>query len=247
MNNASFFRLRTSLQSANELIATITRVREEVDNVEDKNAKMHFRPFLDVTEAAKKFENVLSAELSISDMYMVAKKGAFDMTELIENGQSVFPSDLTIKVPEAIIDVRSATKCIAYELATAAAFHLHRANEAVLHKYYGSVASGAATPKSRNVGDYLNALDQHNAGDAKVKSTLNDLKDLHRNPIVHPEQNPENIDEAIALMGQVNAVITLMLKEITAPSDPLTNALTAIASGGAVTASTATTSPQNPY
>jgi hypothetical protein len=48
-------------------------------------------------------------------------------------------------------------------------------------------------------------------------------------------------------MGQVNAVITLMLKEITAPSDPLTNALTAIASGGAVTASTATTSPQNPY
>ena len=72
---------------------------------------------------------------------------------------------------------------------------------------------------NRNIGDYLSKLKELKKGDAKVLAALKDLKDLHRNPLVHPEHSLENADEAIALLGGVQAVIIPMLKEI--PAQPL--------------------------
>ena len=72
---------------------------------------------------------------------------------------------------------------------------------------------------NRNIGDYLSKLKELKKGDAKVLAALKDLKDLHRNPFVHPEHSLENADEAIALLGGVQAVIIPMLKEI--PAQPL--------------------------
>jgi hypothetical protein len=232
--NVDFFRLRTSVDSANRLLSAIRTTKEHVEKMPDRDQPLSFNIYYHTIETAKAFETVFNAELNIADLYIVAKRAAYDMTDLIENGQVVFPKDLTIKVPEAIIDIRFGTKCIAFDLPTAAAFHFHRANESVLHKYYDCVTNGAQRPKSRNLGDYLNALDKHNVGDDKVKSALKDLKDLHRNPIAHPEEVLGNTDEAIALMGQVNAVITFMLKEIPAPANALTNALGAIAASTAL-------------
>ena len=52
-----------------------------------------------------------------------------------------------------------------------------------------------------------NELNKLNAGDAKVKAALKDLKDLHRNPLIHPEQTLENVDDAIALMNGVHTAV----------------------------------------
>jgi hypothetical protein len=84
-----------------------------------------------LTSAANKFEAVLAAELGVTALYVVTKKSGFDTSDLIGNGEVFFPPDLAAKVPEAVKDVQEATKCIAYELPTAAGFHLHRANESV--------------------------------------------------------------------------------------------------------------------
>jgi hypothetical protein len=134
---------------------------------------------------------VFGAELAVLPLYGVTRKAGFDLPTLIENGAA-----------EALPDLEQATRCMAFELFTAAGFHLDRANEAVLRRYWDAVTNGATRPASRNMGDYLNELNKLNAGDAKVKAALKDLKDLHRNPLIHPEQTLENVDDAIALMTE---------------------------------------------
>jgi hypothetical protein len=57
------------------------------------------------------------------------------------------------------------------------------------------------------MGDYLNEMNQKKIGDEKVKAALKDLKDLHRNPLIHPEHSLESADEAIALMNGVHTVM----------------------------------------
>lgn len=45
-------------------------------------------------------------------------------------------------------------------------------------------------------------------------SALRDLKDLHRNPLIHPDEVIESSEEAMALLGSILAVVTTMLKDI---------------------------------
>jgi hypothetical protein len=89
-----------------------------------------------------------------------------------------------------------------------------------LHRYYDAVMAGVPRPEGRNMGDYIAKMREHKKGDDKVLSALKDLKDLHRNPIIHPEDSLENIDEAIALLGSIQAAVVLMLKAIPEPPKP---------------------------
>jgi hypothetical protein len=161
-------------------------------------------------------------------LYVVQPKAGYDTTVLIESGARCFPDDVWTKAPDAVSDLNQGTRCIAFELFTAAGFHLHRANEAVLRRYWDAVTKGAPRPASRNMGDYLNEMNAKGVGDSKVKSALKDLKDLHRNPLIHPEHSLETADEAIALMNGIHNVIVYMLKEI-----PIVAAGPAVAAPGA--------------
>jgi hypothetical protein len=117
---------------------------------------------------------VFGAELAVLPLYGVTRKAGFALPTLIENGAACFPTEIRSKAPEALPDLEQATRCIAFELFTAAGFHLDRANEAVLRRYWDAVTNGATRPASRNMGDYLNELNKLNAGDAKVKAALKD-------------------------------------------------------------------------
>ncbi len=164
--------------------------------------------------AFRRLESVLMAELQTSALYLAIPKGGFDIAALIESGEQCFPSDLQAKVPRALHEVREAAKCIAFELPTAAGFHLHRANEAVLRVYYDAVTNGAARPKTRNMGDYLKKMDAMEVGDPCVKENLKALKNLHRNPLFHPDHIIQSIDEALNLFAAIRASIGYMLKDI---------------------------------
>jgi hypothetical protein len=179
-----------------------------------------------LTNAAKQFETVLGAELQTVDTYYIDQKRGYDTASLIARGRILFPDDLGAKVPEAIGDVEQGCRCIAFELPTAAGFHLHRANESVLHRYYDAVMEGAKRPASRNMGDYIKAIGDGGKGDKRVLSALKDLKDLHRNPLIHPEHSLEDTDEAIALLGSIQGVVVHMLRAIPNPVAPATLAIT---------------------
>jgi hypothetical protein len=212
----SIFKIRTSLQAGHQLLGAVKAVRERALQSRDPDAKIEIFELYTMNQQLQNFEAVLAAELGLMDIYLVAQKGGLATSDLINNGEVCFAAALAIKVPEAVFDVREATKCIAYEVGTAAGFHLHRANESVLHRYYDAVTGGKPRPPGRNIGDHLHALNTHNAGDSKVRSALKDLKDMHRNPLIHPEAQL-TVDEAIDLLGMIRAVVGQMLKEIPEP------------------------------
>ncbi len=215
----SVFRLRTSRADGLSLLETLSRVRQRGTN-EDGKTPIGWPDLSAISRGLSQFEAVFAAEMRVSSMYLVTQKKGLDTLALLADGAVQFPSELEIKVPAALPDAREAMKCIIFELPTAAGFHLHRANESVLRKYYHAVTGGKAPPKTRNIGDYLHELDTQKAGDKIVKAALRDLKDLHRNPLIHPEHSLESVDEAYALYCGVFAAMEAMLKAIPAPVAP---------------------------
>lgn len=166
-----------------------------------------------VTGALTEFEAVLKSELAIADAYFVSRKGAYDSTALITNAEQIFHPDLVNKVPKAIIDIREGGKCLAFELSTAAGFHVLRATESVLKVYWDAVSKGKPHPRQKNIGVYLDKMEKDNLGSAKVRAVLKQIKDLHRNPLIHPDETLA-LDDAIGLFGICQSAIGAMLKEI---------------------------------
>lgn len=174
--------------------------------------------------AYTKFETILISELQSISSYIVTRKAWFDTEAMVEAGKVFFSKDLEAKVPGAIKDLEQAMRCIAFEVPTAAGFHLHRANEAVLRAYWDHVTDGAKRPKENNMGVYLAALDKLDKGNKSVRAHLQSIKDFHRNPLMHPEQSLGTVDEAIDLMAAIRCAIGYMLKEIPVPVPPLAGA-----------------------
>lgn len=217
----SVFRLRTSVQSGQRLLEAIRVLKAKIEAATDPKATLDWYEVYMVTSSLTTFEAILQAELTLIPLYVVQQKAGFDTSTLIENGVVCFPVEVTMKVPEAVSDLLQGTKCIAFELNTAAGFHLHRANEAVLRRYWDVVSNNAPRPIRGNMGDYLNEMKQRDFGDGLVRAALKHLVDFHRNPLIHPEQNIETVDEAVALMNGVHNVIVQMLKVIPADVDAL--------------------------
>lgn len=109
-------------------------------------------------------------------------------------------------------EVRQAGKCLAFELATSAGFHILRAAEDVIREYYGELAGTLPQKKSRNWGRYIDGLKKHGA-DLKVIAALEQIKDMHRNPIIHPEVTL-TMEEAITLFGMVIGAMVAMVMEL---------------------------------
>ncbi|UTP39809.1 hypothetical protein M9M90_01140 [Phenylobacterium sp. LH3H17] len=159
------------------------------------------------------FEIVLTSELAVTDSYIVVEKPPYSTISLIAAGEDLFPADIKGKVPDAVDDMREAGKCLAFELSTACGFHTLRAVEAVLRRYWEVVTGNLPKPKQRNIGVYLHALKSAGCGDAKVIAALQQLKDLHRNVIFHPEETL-TVEQAISLVGLSRSVVGAMLAEL---------------------------------
>ena len=81
-----------------------------------------------VRDEAVSFETVLNAELAKLDCFVPSKLAIYDMSAIIGEAESVFSSDVReILSPQALKDFSQAGRCLAFELPTAAAFHLLRA------------------------------------------------------------------------------------------------------------------------
>lgn len=181
-----------------------------------------------IKNAYGQYRTALLAELGTFNAYFVTQKGGFDMYSLLTVGESIWPTDLGTKVPEALIDAREASKALAYEVPTACGFHAFRVMETVLRRYYTHATGGAARPKVRNIGVYINAMRRLQKGDEKILGAVKQMADLHRNPLIHPEV-VLTLPEAIATVGMAVSAITAMLAVL--PVQPQTTT-TALATGG---------------
>jgi hypothetical protein len=87
-------------------------------------------------------------------------------------------------------------------------------HELVLRKYYDVITGGKPRPERRNIGAYIDAMKNHQVADPVVIGALVGLKNFHRNPVLHPDDRLENVEQAIALHGQVVSVVFYMLGKI---------------------------------
>lgn len=192
--------------SLNGVIRTLLQVEEL-----DRNPT--FLEVYNLSNHLTEFETVLTAEMNVGHTYLVTRKRAFDTATLIDSAEQIFAPEFAARFPEAIADIRHAGRCIAFELATAAGFHIMRAAELVIRRYWDAVTKGKPRPDRFNIGDYLHEMEKLKVGDAKTLATLKQIKDLHRNELMHPEVSLD-LDESICLLGIVQSVIVEMMKEI---------------------------------
>src|SRR3989338_6352085 len=101
-----------------------------------------------ITGSLQTFETVFSAELQQLDSYFVSQKGIYSTQDLIEHADRVFPKDTLPNLPEeARKDIREAGRCLAFDLPSATGFHIIRAVEAVIRKYYSVIVKQPVKPK----------------------------------------------------------------------------------------------------
>ena len=189
-----------------------------ITNRTDFDSEVGHQQAFAVTNALATFETVLNSELVRADAYFVTRKGAYDSLILVTDAQKHYPSTLAAKVPGAIVDVKEAGKCLAFELCTASGFHILRATESVVRAYWSTVSKGKPHPRLRTIGSYATLMREKGYGDVKVIATLFQIKDLHRNPLIHPQATLD-LEEAIALFGICQSAISTMLKVL--PNQPV--------------------------
>ena len=207
---------RLMVEPAQSLIKTLGDIYQEVTKQEKLHEKLDSMLLYNLTTGIHEFESVFKAEFRHGNLFLATQKGAYDLRTLIERGELLFPTNFNELFPEALKDVQDGARCLVYEMYTASGFHFHRANESVLLKYLKSV--GVKKPTNRNMGAYIKALES--SGDAKkapdeIIICLKNLKDLHRNPLIHPGLSIDNVDDALALINAIHTAITAMMKEIT--------------------------------
>jgi hypothetical protein len=175
------------------------------------------RKFQNVIDKAKEFEIVLSAELRALAAYHVTQKGIYSTTDLIDRAEYILPEPTLPKVNQLAKDeIRQSGKCLAFDSGTACAFHIMRAVEMIMHEYYLKVCKPKPKPKKRlpNWGEYIKKF--QNSTNAEVKEMavlLQQIKDQHRNLIMHPEVSL-TVDEAFALFEIAQGVIISMAAKL---------------------------------
>lgn len=217
-NSSSFSsNLRTSRALGERLRVALVGI----DELKDGEEVPSFRTML-IAHYWKEYRTVLAAELDSMNIYIITNKGGFDTNALIEQGQLLFPPDLESKVPEALEDIRQGCRCLANETATAAAFHFFRALECVIIRYVRVFSNAEIEKKSRSLGVYIRYLEQSKKCEERVIAVLRQLKDLHRNPLMHPESHLDT-EAAISIVGIVRSAMVEMLSALHAPLESHTS------------------------
>jgi hypothetical protein len=171
----------------------------------------------DMATKAKACETVLTAELQTLDTYHPSQKGIYSTRDIIAQAEYSLPGSLRPRLGPGIVEeIRQGGRCLAFDNATACGFHMMRATEAVLHEYYLNVCNLTPQPTShlKSWGAYLTELRKCSDPHAQeVVALLQQIKDQHRNLIMHPEAVLSD-DEAFTLFEVAKAAIIAMASKL---------------------------------
>ena len=164
------------------------------------------------------FNSAIGLELGQAPTFFVTPKGVYDTDSLINDGSSVY-EDLQEHLPqEAIEDTNQAARCLAFTLPTASGFHMARATEAVARKYLLHLGCKEEELKSSNWGGYVNLMTAKK-GNSTIAHHFDQLRSLHRNPMIHPEVTLA-MTEAQSFWAMCTSLIMSMVAEMNLPLSP---------------------------
>ncbi|MBI3743650.1 MAG: hypothetical protein HY261_05110 [Chloroflexi bacterium] len=173
------------------------------------------RAFQQVVVKAKEFQTVLAAELHTFAAYYVTKKAIYSTDDLIERAENALPDGIRKELTaETKKDLNQAGRCLALDVPTGAGFHINRATERVLLQYRAKFIN--TPPRDRNWGAYIQELRGVTANprpEPEVIATLDQIRGLHRNPVIHPEDFLTD-DDALVLFNICTSAIYAMGKDL---------------------------------
>jgi hypothetical protein len=190
------------------LLGALRAILGPDDAAKDMEKEISQYEAFSVTNGVTTVETVLSAQLQSHSTYFVSRKLGYETSLLIEEGEKLLPEAVRKAMPEVVPDLQQAAKCIAFDIPTAAGFHIIRATEAAIRKYYESVVGKPPKTKMRNWGTYIKYLKKAKAPEG-VTGFLDHIRETYRNPVLHPEATLKP-DEAHVLLGVCVSAIILM-------------------------------------
>ena len=168
-----------------------------------------------ISDATKEFETILAAELQALDTYFISQKGIYSTPDLIESADKALDETVRKTIStEALKDFGQAGRCLAFDLPTAAGFHAMRATESVLRQYHRAITKPPSILITPDMATCINELRKAGA-DQKTLAVLDQIRELHRNTIMHPEVflGPS---EGLRLFDIAKSAISAMADQISA-------------------------------
>jgi hypothetical protein len=164
----------------------------------------------------KSFETLLGNELGRAPLFLCDEEmlGNLSIDKLLAGAHKGYPEKYRIHLPSACqIEIDEAGKCLVFERATAAGFHILRSVE-VMVRHYLSLVPGFTMPalNRQNWGEYISLLKANNANVA-VHDTLDSIRKNHRNPLMHPEDTLD-MHEAVSLFCICQSMTESLMEDL---------------------------------
>ncbi len=193
--------LRVCRQNVQELLSAIEHILLPPAGHKNELTKpVRYSGALRVASAVTELSAVLEAECRTLDTCAVSQKGAYSTPLLIDHAEILIPESTREKLDGvAIDDIRQAGRCLAFDLPTAAGFHLFRAVESVMHVLYDQVKGKLQKHnKPKTWFNYVEKLKEAQVT-SSVTDLLNNIRGNYRNPVAHPKVTLTS-DDAIVLL-----------------------------------------------
>jgi len=227
--------LTTSREPGKDVIFAINQIWKWYDDMCVKenpewdvdDAEVNFE-FKEVLEQSRNFETILKADLMENLVaYHPQQKAIYSTALLIAHAENALhPQDLQKLEQKTIQEIRESGRCLAFDTYTASGFHMMRALELVLHEYYVIICKPQnANKRLNNWAAYLSPLykfcaDKNNTLSKEEKThvkkvyyLLQQIKDLDRNGIMHPETVLSEA-EALKLFDVAKTAMMVMAEKL---------------------------------
>jgi hypothetical protein len=201
------------LELSSDAAGELTNALETVSNklFTDPPEEVHQWELNAIQAKLTQLETVMGLELQRHQTYLVSQIGGYSMPLLATKAEvNILEDALAVIGEQAKKDFREAGKCLAFEIPTAAGFHAMRATENVLRQYYALVMG---KPIDRIDWGTCTAELKKAKANQKVVGILDQIRDLHRNPLMHPQEFLD-MKEAISLFDIAKSAIGSVAEEI---------------------------------
>jgi hypothetical protein len=152
-------------------------------------------------------------ERECSQKYIVGleRQRALEPKTLIEEIESAISPECWKRLSRPTMrEVEECGKCLAFERYTAAGFHMLRGIESEVLDYIALLP--VPTPTKRDLGHYIGILRDHGA-DAKLIATLDNIRSLDRNPLMHPQDWLDR-DQAIGIFNTAQTAFERLVADM---------------------------------
>lgn len=204
------FQLDVSRESADRMVRVLERIVAACEATPDEPIPDELRgAFISEFDI---LEQHIGLEAGRAPVFFVPPKGVYATRALIADAASVYEGYRHRIPAEAVSDTNQAGRCLAFGLATASGFHIARAVESVMRMAMSRRGCPALKDSQRNWGQYIDAL-KDKGTDPRVIGQLRQMKDLHRNPMVHPDVTIGHV-EALSLWAMGTSVIQALVADV---------------------------------